>query len=1742
MKQTWDEIRDDHIVNHLGTNYASNRWQAWSLRMEHYMPSFDILHLVIMYILLTRGVVDKYADHVLPDIHLDNALEDYPDIKADAPVPLDLTSMMATKEADQVKDFRKQGGSIGVVAKILSMRTSRQLAIGLMRIPSPVEDQMMEDITSRSTAMGCFNVNTDMASGGRDKVFHAVFDMLGDDDFLNECGFLRQGDAFDPDTLQEDTLVVEALFGFAWRYVANEIKYTSFFCERPPFAFLASLKSDDHHDATMRWVRKLWQMLERFENLPATEKEVHDTLYEAMWPRNLLSREYLVGAAESDFLNFPDQAIRELQDLANCPLTSVPSELAHRALNAAQRENGNSKQGRAQRWHTELVSGIPENYDRTQPKPTVDDIATAHEVSLNSAAFDPKSNEFSLGEGRLGFMLEQKGPLESLLRFSAMKAFPGLTVFYLKKAISYFEVPVTKRLPTLEYDLVKLLVQFLLPGLKADEIEHILSMRHAKIPTKFSSILGSDDVGVLIDDVADKDDREQLKKHASEYKRQKAKSFLPDVAGCRLSLERYWDLRIRVSYPTEMAPFSTSRVYEEGDDVTFKLAVSYCLKWVWEHHMKLKNLAVGAQARAAAAAALAEAALARDAAALPAAIERAAALGVAEDSLASARAALAEDLARREMSSSRDWEKQQQMKSETKEELRSPELFRRLLEIAAEHERLQHEHGRLPEPVEAAPEPRREQRQPPAHVACGGESAQAVGAACSLPERQKADARAALADAMGTRAAAALRAAIAGAEGLVSSTRALHEFPLGLTRLGPAREPAAGLAPAEAEEAQLALSQEEARAALLSAAGRGGAAALEAAVAAAEAAALRCPELDAAVAALDALRRRAAAARLGLTESGHGRDAGRLRAALADAEAAGLEARELADARHALAVVEAQLGTALAAALEDATRSLDVEALRGAIAAAESAGLAEPGAVLRAALGAAREALELELRRALEAALEAATGAGLGANEVAGARAALAEERRREAAELGLEAAAKGRDVGAMAAALAEGEAAGVAAEVLGLVRRCLAEEERKVAARAGLAEALQGRRVGELGTALEEALAAGLGEGETLEAAAALQSELWRLRAALAGAAVAFCGPAAPDVELLAAALAAAAASGLDKSELAAAEEALRQERRKRSARAALEQALSSRGLEELRAAVAEGAASGLTAWVLDRCRVALQEEEEKAAARASLRGALAAPSVASLEAALARAACAGVEDEELEGARQALSAEREKEAAHAAARAALATAARARDVPMLEAAVAWGIAVGLEAGPLEAGTRALVGEHRARASRAALEDALSRRALAALRAAVREGDACGLEAWVLEQSRAALAEEERKAAARLGLQEAAAARAVGPLRAALAEGEAAGLEADEAAEARLVLADELRKEAARAELANASGALEEEGGRAELEDAAHAAALEALAAALREGEAAELPEAELEAARGAVAAEALRRSERARWRALLAPGAPPVAAAELLEGAAGLLRLALPLGYLQEHFLRRVARGDELPPTAYARALRALREELGFGAGPLPAATVAAVEDAYLAAIEEAHAREAPPLKAAWERTLIWLDLAPPSDAEAEDDGAAAAATAPPAPPEGLLAGDDEAEARSKSPSSGRIGDALATVSFTPQGQPAAPPPEPLMRELFCSGALFSEPCTLPAGALEEALRRPLLPPGSDRSRRTLWLPGLGGCCIPELEAGLRRLEEAGAAATAEALCERKRAAPAGEPPRAKLARAGR
>eukprot|EP00959_Pyramimonas_sp_CCMP1952_P076882 1606857-Pyramimonas_sp.AAC.1 len=77
--------------------------------------------------------------------------------------------------------------------------------------------------------------------------------MLGDDDFLNECGFLRQGDAFDPDTLQEDTLVVEALFGFAWRYVANEIKYTSFFCERPPFAFLASLKSDDHHDATMRW-------------------------------------------------------------------------------------------------------------------------------------------------------------------------------------------------------------------------------------------------------------------------------------------------------------------------------------------------------------------------------------------------------------------------------------------------------------------------------------------------------------------------------------------------------------------------------------------------------------------------------------------------------------------------------------------------------------------------------------------------------------------------------------------------------------------------------------------------------------------------------------------------------------------------------------------------------------------------------------------------------------------------------------------------------------------------------------------------------------------------------------------------------------------------------------------------------------------------------------------------------------------------------------------------------------------------------------------------------------------------------------------------------------------------------------------------------------------------------------------------------------------------------------------------
>lgn len=292
--------------------------------------------------------------------------------------------------------------------------------------------------------------------------------------------------------------------------------------------------------------------------------------------------------------------------------------------------------------------------------------------------------------------------------------------------------------------------------------------------------------------------------------------------------------------------------------------------------------------------------------------------------------------------------------------------------------------------------------------------------------------------------------------------------------------------------------------------------------------------------------------------------------------------------------------------LENALRSRDPDALRGAIDAARKAGLPEEdlAEAIQALKDAEAEQEKTASRNALAAAitsgdigrlrdaLQRAADLGLDESEMDAARKALEQAEAKAAARAGLHDALRtGASLADINASLQAAESAGLTDEADQLLIDAVKKKAAQEQAKRDLEEALSSKDPAKIREALVKAGEAGINANALQDAIAQLQAlerkadAAQKLRKAMDGSDA--------DVDKLRAAIEAAAEAGLDASD---AEERLQEAERRATARRRLSDAMQSGELQALRAALEEAKEAGLPDSELKDGEGKLAQEEERA------------------------------------------------------------------------------------------------------------------------------------------------------------------------------------------------------------------------------------------------------------------------------------------------------------------------------------------------------------------------------------------------------------------------------------------------------------------------------------------------------------------------------------------------------------------
>ena len=239
QKFIWEDIQNDKVITGLSSDYSANRWKSWSDRFLWYYAdgSFDVLLLVALHILMTRGCIKNIEQDFPQLVGINKWMELMGGVQEiDAPVEIDIKDLKSASKQLESKRF-KGSGTLLVCAESLCNLTTRKLGYATCHVPLPLENKMMNDLTQSGTQTGCFDWHVAQACGDAYEVIREVLGVCENWEILRELKVLMPEEVLSPTCLKEDVMVCKYAFELAKNAAIGELRTQSFYMERPPYAF-----------------------------------------------------------------------------------------------------------------------------------------------------------------------------------------------------------------------------------------------------------------------------------------------------------------------------------------------------------------------------------------------------------------------------------------------------------------------------------------------------------------------------------------------------------------------------------------------------------------------------------------------------------------------------------------------------------------------------------------------------------------------------------------------------------------------------------------------------------------------------------------------------------------------------------------------------------------------------------------------------------------------------------------------------------------------------------------------------------------------------------------------------------------------------------------------------------------------------------------------------------------------------------------------------------------------------------------------------------------------------------------------------------------------------------------------------------------------------------------------------------------------------------------------------------------
>lgn len=292
--------------------------------------------------------------------------------------------------------------TLHVATEILASRSSRAMIGGLCAIIAPIEKQHALDVTRLKTAMGRQAYNVSMASGESGQYIIETLAFFSDRPSL-VCLGLEANDrnmSFTTMPVEVSNKVLQSLFDFWVALVALEISFQRIMCVTMPGMTFGLLHRDpDVQHNTLQKMRQYWEKLAILEPLATDDKWLEQALTDLSWPRNVWSRELLLGACEAEWVRLPEDLLSEVRDTSLVVSSSKAIEDIFNFCRYQTEGVRNNKQSEKQVWHAMRNSGVLEDNELLPVQiSAADEVHAGH--NLPKAMFKARAGQedFSMGD------------------------------------------------------------------------------------------------------------------------------------------------------------------------------------------------------------------------------------------------------------------------------------------------------------------------------------------------------------------------------------------------------------------------------------------------------------------------------------------------------------------------------------------------------------------------------------------------------------------------------------------------------------------------------------------------------------------------------------------------------------------------------------------------------------------------------------------------------------------------------------------------------------------------------------------------------------------------------------------------------------------------------------------------------------------------------------------------------------------------------------------------------------------------------------------------------------------------------------------------------------------------------------------------------------------------------------------------------------------------------------------------